>query len=86
MNSREGQGPEMLSARKVLLEARNLVKEFPVGGTRRNPQVVHAVTDVNLKIYEGETLALVRRIRLWEKHPGAGINPPVGAYRRGYSI
>lgn len=59
MNSREGQGPEMLSARKVLLEARNLVKEFPVGGTRRNPQVVHAVTDVNLKIYEGETLALV---------------------------
>ena len=45
--------------KRVLLEARNLIKEFPVGGSRRNPQVVHAVTDVNLKIYEGETLALV---------------------------
>lgn len=44
---------------KVLLEARKLVKEFPAGGSRRKPQVVHAVTDVNLKIYEGETLALV---------------------------
>ncbi len=51
MNSREGQ--------KVLLEAKHLVKEFPAGGTRKNPQVVHAVTDVNLTIYEGETLALV---------------------------
>lgn len=45
--------------RKVLLSARNLVKEFPVGGTRKKPQVVHAVTNVNLDIYEGETLALV---------------------------
>ncbi len=44
---------------RVLLEAKRLVKEFPVGGSRKNPQVVHAVTDVNLKIYEGETLALV---------------------------
>lgn len=50
MNSRESQ---------VLLEARNLVKEFPAGGTRRKPQVVHAVTNVDLKIYKGETLALV---------------------------
>lgn len=45
--------------RKVLLSARNLVKEFPIGGTRKKPQVVHAVTNVNLDIYEGETLALV---------------------------
>lgn len=45
--------------KKVLLEARQLVKEFPAGGTRKKPQVVHAVTDVSLKIYEGETLALV---------------------------
>lgn len=45
--------------RKVLLSARNLVKEFPIGGSRKKPQVVHAVTDVNLDIYEGETLALV---------------------------
>ena len=43
----------------ALLEARHLVKEFPAGGTRRNPQVVYAVTDVNLEILEGETLALV---------------------------
>lgn len=43
----------------TLLEARHLVKEFPAGGTRRNPQVVYAVTDVNLEILEGETLALV---------------------------
>lgn len=44
---------------KVLLEAKHLVKEFPVGGTRKAPQVVHAVSDVNLTIYKGETLALV---------------------------
>ena len=45
--------------KKVLLEARHLVKEFPIGGTKKNPQLVHAVSDVNLDIYEGETLALV---------------------------
>lgn len=45
--------------RKPLLEARHLVKEFPVGGTKKQPQVVHAVSNVNLEIYEGETLALV---------------------------
>lgn len=45
--------------KKVLLEARHLVKEFPIGGTKKRPQVVHAVSDVNLEIYEGETLALV---------------------------
>lgn len=43
----------------VLLEAKHLVKEFLVGGTKKKPQVVHAVSDVNLTIYEGETLALV---------------------------
>ncbi len=45
--------------RRALLKARKLVKEFPAGGTRKNPLVVHAVTDVDLDIYEGETLALV---------------------------
>lgn len=44
---------------KVLLEARDLVKEFPLINSRRGKQVVHAVSGVNLKIYEGETLALV---------------------------
>lgn len=45
--------------RKILLEAKHLVKEFPIGGTKKMPLVVHAVSDVDLKIYEGETLALV---------------------------
>lgn len=45
--------------RKILLEAKHLVKEFPIGGTKKAPQVVHAVSDVNMTIYEGETLALV---------------------------
>ncbi len=47
-----------MDERKVLLEARNLVKEFPVtGGSRKS--VVHAVSGVSLTIYQGETLALV---------------------------
>lgn len=45
--------------KKVLLEAKHLVKEFPIGGTKKEPLVVHAVSDVSLDIYEGETLALV---------------------------
>lgn len=49
----------MENNKKVLLEARHLVKEFPIGGTKKKPLVVHAVSDVNLEIYEGETLALV---------------------------
>lgn len=42
---------------EVILETRNLVKEFPVKG--KKGQVVHAVSDVSLKLYQGETLALV---------------------------
>lgn len=43
---------------KVILEAKNLVKEFPVSsGSKKG--TVHAVSDVSLSIYEGETLALV---------------------------
>ncbi len=49
----------MENNRKILLEAKNLVKEFYIGGTKKNPQVVHAVSNVDLQIYEGETLALV---------------------------
>ena len=48
-----------LKRRKVLLEAEDLVKEFPLANSRRGRQVVHAVSKVNLTIYEGETLALV---------------------------
>lgn len=47
-----------MEERKVLLEANNLVKEFPVtSGSKKG--AVHAVSDVSLKIYQGETLALV---------------------------
>ena len=42
---------------KILVEARGLSKDFPVAG--RRDAVLHAVTDVDLDIYEGETLALV---------------------------
>ena len=44
--------------RKILLEANNLVKEFPVtNGSKK--AVVHAVSGVSLTVYQGETLALV---------------------------
>lgn len=43
-----------MQEKQILLEARNLVKEFPAKrGT------VHAVSDVTFSIYRGETLALV---------------------------
>jgi len=40
---------------ELLLQAKGLVKEFPVAGKKR----VHAVSGVDLEIYRGETLALV---------------------------
>lgn len=43
----------------VLMEARNLVKEFPAASYRSHKNVVHAVSGVSFGIYEGETLALV---------------------------
>ena len=39
----------------LLLEGKNLSRDFPAGHGRR----IHAVTDVSLRIYEGETLGLV---------------------------
>ena len=39
----------------VLLEARHLTKEFPAGRGKK----VHAVLDVSLSLFEGETLGLV---------------------------
>ena len=47
-----------MDEKKILLEASHLVKEFPLDG-KKGKTVVHAVSDVNLKIYDGETLALV---------------------------
>lgn len=43
----------------VLAEARNLVKEFPAASYKSRKSVVHAVSGVSFRIYEGETLALV---------------------------
>lgn len=40
---------------EILLEAKNLTKDFPL----KNKKSVHAVSDVSLQIYKGETLALV---------------------------
>lgn len=45
--------------KKVLMQTRNLVKEFALEGGGKGAGVVHAVSGVNLTIYEGETLALV---------------------------
>ena len=45
----------MHAKQNVLLEARNLVKQFPA----KNGKLVHAVSDVSLEIYEGESLAVV---------------------------
>ncbi|MDR1192586.1 MAG: dipeptide ABC transporter ATP-binding protein [Peptococcaceae bacterium] len=43
-----------------LVEVDHIVKEFRLsGGFRKDGQVVHAVTDVSLDIYRGETLAVV---------------------------
>ena len=46
---------------KVLVETKDLTKEFPTisGSFVKNKATVHAVTDVNLQIFEGETLGVV---------------------------
>ena len=47
--------------KKVLVETRDLTKEFKTksGAWGKNKATVHAVTDVNLHVYEGETLGVV---------------------------
>ena len=51
----------MSEKRKKLVEVKGLTKEFVANASMWKSQkaVVHAVTDVTLDIYEGETLALV---------------------------
>lgn len=46
---------------KILIEAVNLVKEFNISSSfgNKHKNVVHAVTDVSIKIREGETFSLV---------------------------
>lgn len=48
-------------SREILLEAKNLVKEFPVKSALgvKKKSMVHAVSNVSLTIYKGETLGLV---------------------------
>lgn len=50
-----------MNDKKVLLNAEHVTKEFQVSSSMwgHSKAVVHAVTDVSLQIYEGETLALV---------------------------
>src|SRR5690606_11334878 len=52
---------ETTSARRPLVEARNLVKHFRDGGSffRAGKDVVRAVEDVSLEVYPGETLGVV---------------------------
>lgn len=47
--------------RTVLVECKNLTKEFATtsGSFGKNKATVHAVTEVNLKVYKGETLGVV---------------------------
>ncbi len=47
--------------RKVLVETRDLTKKFKTksGAWGKNKATVHAVTDVTLNVYEGETLGVV---------------------------
>ena len=51
---------EEKSGREVILDVRNLTKEFPVkGGFGKVAKSVKAVTDVSFKIYKNETFSLV---------------------------
>ena len=51
----------MSEEKKKLVEVNGIAKEFLVNASiwKSQSAVVHAVTDVSLDIYEGETLALV---------------------------
>jgi len=51
----------MMSEREVLLLTRNLTKEYELKNNFgiRKRQVVHAVSNVSIEIYKGETLSLV---------------------------
>jgi peptide/nickel transport system ATP-binding protein len=59
---RPAAGPVKDASGRPLLEARGLVREFPVRGGRltgRRKRVVHAVSDVSLVLGRGETFGLV---------------------------
>ncbi|MDR3893201.1 MAG: ATP-binding cassette domain-containing protein [Blautia sp.] len=51
----------MKDEKKVLMKVRNLTKEFKIKASKfgEQPQVLHAVNDVSVDIYEGETLGII---------------------------
>ena len=51
---------------EVLLQAKGIYKNFE---TSKKDQAVHALTNVDLTLYRGETLALVGGERLRQKAP-----------------
>jgi len=61
-SSRRTAGRTEESRARVILEVKNLVKEFPVGGaflSRGSKHRVHAVSDVSFSVRQGETFGLV---------------------------
>ena len=50
-----------MDEKKVMLKVRNLTKEFKIWGKKlgEKPQILHALTDVSVDIYEGETLGII---------------------------
>lgn len=50
-----------MSDKKVILKVENLTKEFKIRSKKLTgkPQVLHALTDVSVDIYEGETLGII---------------------------
>ena len=51
----------MKDEKKVLMKVRNLTKEFKIKASKfgEQPQILHAVNDVSVDIYEGETLGII---------------------------
>ena len=51
----------MKDEKKVLIKVRNLTKEFKIKASKfgEQPQILHAVNDVSVDIYEGETLGII---------------------------
>ena len=50
-----------MSDKKVIMKVRNLTKEFKIRIRKlgEKPQILHALTDVSVDIYEGETLGVI---------------------------